>query len=414
MSGRIILFDKYKKEDEKNNSGNGKRKVSSGLSTRELGIAAERDYFDLDGKEKVEARIRAQMHVLLSKPDEMEDGMRKVLEMAGLLRHIPPSALFPMQVGSTIYNSEEELREFMDEDGANRAIENRRQERAEAIPAYREWAEKLHEDIDIIAQARLSGAMPNEIITTDSVRMALSTEMASQTMIMQIAGTRRKVQQAIADLMNQADETIKTAPLARTMRQIGQYCKDMNLSLAELAIMTAEAVGGANKDPSGKLRSKVSSLTRRAREVFSPFIQDNHLITMEQLRDLEAFLHEAGDRNENVGTLIKDAIQAIEQAKQAGKHNEVRRIEKFIGFDQQAMDFERSIHALDNNFTIRAGILANVEAQNRTMLRCLPPHMLREAEIKSGLITERLLKRSEIEDNSLVLPANDDLELKQI
>lgn len=405
-------MEQYRKGNGNHSGHEAMTRLDSDCSTTELYETAERDYFDHQSREQRDGRIRAYMHVLLTDPDRMQEGLREGLDLGGMLRAIPPSGDFPLNTGSLVYRSEAELRELTDPETAKRLIKDHQKERAEALAVYRQWATKLVEDVTLIAQTRLSGVPPGEIVTTENLKMALATEMVSQRMIESISTNRRKVQQAIAGLGRQSEEGVEAAPLADGMQQIGQFCQKMNQDMEKLERMAHVATGHLNEPGPRTAHSGVVTLTKRAREVFSPFIEGNHLITMEQLRGLEKFLHEAGEYNEKIGGLIEDGLHAIEEAKKAGRHQDVRKIENFLGFDQQMQGFEGMTRALNRDFSTRAVILANAGAQNRIILQSTPPDMLRQAEIESGLVAQHLLQRGMDRDMDLVLPANDDLELK--
>jgi hypothetical protein len=412
MSGRVISLHRYRNGGGNDSGFKGKQDYDSGFSTSELYDAAERNFFDHEGREKMNARMRAYMHVLLSNPDRMQQQLREGLEMGGFLQGIPSTAPFPVNVGSLSFGSEKELRMLTDPEVYEKVMNRIQTERAEALSVYREWATKLIEDLTTLAEARVNGASPEEILTTKDLRLALTTEMVSQNMIANITSTRRKVQEAISNLAKMSESGVRAAPLAVTMQQIGRLCQTLNQDMERLEKMASVTAGPRDRSSFGKTHSGVITLTKRAKDIFSPFIEGNHLITMEQLRELESFLKETGGYNKNIGELIEDGLRAIQEAKQDGRHLDVRKLEGFLRLPEQVEGFERITRALDQDFLTRSGILANVEAQNRIILRSTPPGILNEAELQSGLRAKWLLGEKWNREMDLVLPANDDLELR--
>ena len=371
----------------------------------------EREYFDHDGRAKKHDRIRASMHVLLGRTEEMQQRLREGIEMGGLLREIPISARYPLESEALVFRSKEELEEFADRETAGQLIACQEARRAEALSAYREWATNLLHDLTLIAETRMNGIQPEQIVTTKHLKMVLATEAVSQKMMASISENRKKIQEVIEGLMNQSEAGVKAMPLAATMREIGQLCQKMNEDMQKLAQAAAIATGQL-EDETPQCHSGVVALADRARQIFSPFIQGNHVITMRQLHELESFLLEAGNYNENIGVLIQDGVRAIQKAKKEGKYQEVRKIEEFLGFDDHLSGFERITQALDRNFVVRAGIIANAGAQNRVVLKSTPPAMLKQAEMESGLVSTLLLGKHMERDMDLVLPSHDDLELR--
>ncbi|MBN2306844.1 hypothetical protein JXD20_02565 [Candidatus Peregrinibacteria bacterium] len=400
MSGRLFRMDDYRKG---NGSGNGR-------STADLLRDAELDFFDHHGREFRHDRIRASMHVLLGDEDTIQERIREGVEMGGLIRAIPPSARFPMETDVLAFRSEEEFREFTDEETARQLIASQQKERAKALAAYRAWATELLRDLTLIAETRLSGIPPEEVITTEHLRMVLATEMVSQQMMTSISETRYQVQKVIQNLMNQSEAGIKAVPLAASMKEIGRLCQKMNRDMEGLSKAAAGAAGCSEEDKP-QHHSGVLTLTQRARQVFAPFIKGNHVITLQQVHELEAFLLEAGNYNESIGSLLQDGYRAIQRAKEESRHREAQKIEEFLGFSQQVAKFERVTRALDKNFMVRASIVANTGAQNRVLLESTPPAMLEQAELESGLMSRFLLARRPHDDIDLVLPSANDLEL---
>lgn len=415
MSGRLLRLDDYRNKNG-NDSGNGERRNPPINPTlEELHAEAERDYFDEVGRNLKHDRIRAALHVLIGDTDGVQQRLREGVEMGGMLRNIPSSSRFPMMSESLAYESEEEFRELTDEKTAALLITKQQEERAEALAAYREWATGLLNDLTLIAETRLSGVDPSSVLTSQNLRMALTTELVSQKMIASISTHRQKVQGVIAQLASKSEAGIKAAPLAETMREIGQLCQEMNKDLEKLSQTATIAAGQLeDEDEAPASHSGIHSLAERARQVFKPFIKGNHVITMQQMRELEGFLMDAGNYNENIGALIQDGIRAIKKAKEEGRHKEVRKIEEFLDFRAQLEGFEGMSRLMDYHFQARAGIVANTSAQNRIILRSTPPEMLAQAEAESGLARRLLLANQTTQDMDLVLPRKDDLELKQV
>jgi len=407
MTGRLIRMDKYR-----SGSGGGDMTTrGSGPSTAALLEEAQRDFFDNEGREKKHDRIRACMHVLLSGQERMQEGLREGLEMGGLLRSIPQTQSFPLTTEALTFGTRAELAEFTDEELAAELIARQQEQKMEALSEYRMWASGLLNDLTLIAETRSSGVKPGEILTPESLKLALATEMVSQKMMAGISKSQREVQAIIDDLMNQSEAGVKAVPLAASMRQMGQLCQQMSLDM-EMLSETATIATGTLEDDEPRSHSGVVSLAERAQQVFSPFVHGNHVVTMQQIRELDVFLVEAGDYNDNIGALIQDGMRAIQKAKEAGRHREVRKIEEFLGFSDQVAGFERITRALDQNFIARASIVANTGAQNRLVLKSTPPEMLIRAEKESGLNMAHLFGEHAIGDMNLVLPPNDDLKLR--
>lgn len=409
MSGKLIHIDQFHRKENGGGSGQGggREAYSSGLSTDELLSAADHNYFDNEGRDKHNSRVRAMMQVLLSDTDSMREQLREAAETGGILR-FPTISPFPLRAGSTMFANEKELREFVPEDMANRLMEQRQDEVKDSLSLHCAEATKLMRDLTTIANARLGGASPAEILTPEHLRVALSTEMVSQATLTHIRDTRQKVQSVITELMQNSGNGVKAAPLAQTMQQISLLCQTMTQDLEKLSMMAEKAVNQKQFGGFKEKKTHVTALTQQAREVFGPFIKGNHVISMEQLKKLESFLRETGSYNQDIGMLIADGIRAIRQAQNAGRHDEAKKIEDFLDFEQQVLGFEQVTRTLDRKFATGASILAYAGASNRTILKSTPPGMLRQAEIESGLLSELLLKGREEE---LVLPSEDGLEL---
>jgi|GEM_PF-5552967 len=409
MSGKLIHIDQFHRKENGGGSGQGggMEGYNSGLSTDELLSAADHNYFDNEGRGNHDARVRAMMQVLLSDTGSMRDQLRQAAETGGVLR-FPAISPFPLRAGSTLFENEEELREFVPGQMADKLMEQRRDEAKTSLSLHCAEATRLMRDLTVIANARLGGASPDEILTPDHLRVALATEMVSQTTLTHIRDTRQKVQTVIAELMKNSGNGVKAAPLAQTMQQIGLLCQTMTQDLDQLSMMAEKAVSHKQIGGLKEKRTHVTALTQQAREVFGPFIKGNHVISMEQLHKLENFLRETGSYNRDIGTLITDGMRAIGQAQNAGRHDEARKIEEFLDFEQQVQGFEQVTRTLDRKFATGASILAYAGASNRTILKSTPPGMLRQAEIESGLLRELLLKGREEE---LVMPSEDGLEL---
>ena len=412
MSGRIISLNRYRKESGKGNDDCSEDEESQ-LSTSELYAAADSEFYDDIGRRRKHDRIRASLHVLLADPEEMQNSLREAVVMAGMLREIPQSNTFPLTAGPLKYGSAEDIRDLGDNEQAKKYMEEQQLRRSDELAAYREWATGLMKDLTMIAESRMRGVEADDILSTSNLRLSLTTEMLSQQMLERILGTRAQVRDVINDLAEQSEANVKAAPLAVSMRRIGKLCHQMNEDLEQLANKANEAAGNARDDRENSSHTKATSLAMRAKEIFRPFIKGNHVITMQQLHELEGFLLEAGTYNENVGAVIQDGIQAIQEAKEAGRHKEIRTIEGFLQFDVQLAGFERVTRALDNNFRKRAGIVANSGMQNRIILQRTPAALLRQAEIESGLERGELLENAAGCDMNLVLPASNDLELKR-
>ncbi len=301
-----------------------------------------------------------------------------------------------------------------DADGGNLGSDDK-MVAASALSGNPEQVATLIKNLTVIAQAKLAGASPAEIVSPRDLRMAITTEMVGLGMFVGIISARNEINGIIADLKSQHEGGIEVSPLADAIEQITDVCLRANERLRRLERIAVKALASLEGEEPDD-RSEVTALIRQAREVFEPFIQANHDITMRQLSELKAFLFNAGKELNNI--LFGDAskrrglrgmLKDFERADQLGDNKKMNKIEQDLDSEDGVDRFRRLRRAIQNSLHIHGTVVAHAMKQNRAVLKGTPSAVLEEADTKGGPSVRKLFGQGDV---GLVLPGKDDLKSK--
>jgi len=317
-----------------------------------------------------------------------------------------------VDVNGALFRDKEDLRVSLGEENSElvrKTLEHRHNEQMQAMPALQDWASKAIDSINTIAHARLNGVDAGQILRPEDIRGALATEEVSNQMRRILDDARCQIHSISGNLSNQSGESIKVAPLSRSVNQLNQMCKQMLDNMSELEKLT-QHIKSSEDNGSHRACSEIEILTEQAREVFKPFLT-KHIITMEQFDSLQAFLSST-HRNYGIrGILLKQGISVINKADAMGNYQRARGIEFALKLDEQLADFKAVTSALRNDITAHCAIFAAAEIRSNIIRRSVAPAALEQAMNDLGLPSNNNRIIGDSENMGLVLPANCDLEL---
>ncbi len=382
------------------------REVSAFLPQHELVRIAEQFHTAEDVRKEIQQRINAYFTVLTSNPDKMGDNLIKASKM-GI--NFADTSLYPLSDSNVaIFRNERELLEYTSE-MVSELIAGKINKIQEQVDRDGTDASGLIKELSLIAQARIGGARPDEILTSEKLRMLLATELAGREVFRQINQARTDVRVVIEELdkSSQGVPEINSEPLMQSQERISELCRKLAISLNEVDIMTSVVSKGGRvlQVAGGEYSDETIKMIRKAKEIFKPFIDGSHLITIRQLRDLETYLKETGQHSENIAHILKEGIRTIKLAKETGYTDAVKEIENQFATEKMIPEFEQIVQTLDHDLSDRAIVIAYAGNQNRMVLRSVPAGMMARAERESGIppgyISDTL---SNPKDDGLVIP----------
>lgn len=328
---------------------------------------------------EVGRRLRAYMGVLTSRPDQMQASLQAAASEG--IQFADPR-LFPLAAGNTaIFQDAGELCEHTGE-LATELVAQKIADVQQQLEDSGSDASKLIREITLIAQARVSGVQPGEILTPDRLRMCLATELAGRQVFRQMHIARSNVKGLLNRLPGATGNGISGQSLQSGSEELGDICRGLSSSLREIQIMSS-LVSKEDNDTISPVSEDAMAMIARGQEIFEPFIQGPNLVTMSQLQALETYLDEMGIYNEGLAKILRRGYESIQA--NAGNHEIIAQIERQLAVEERVSKFERIVKAVDANMGNRAIVLAYAAEQNRMVLRNVPREMLREAASNSDI-----------------------------
>lgn len=384
------------------------REITAFLPQKELVTIANQFHGDDEIKEEVRKKIDAYLTVLTSKPEDVGENIQKALKVGV---NFAGTDIYPLSASNVaIFNDERELVHYTGE-LATELISSKIGRIQEKLDSDGEDAAKLVKELSLIAQARIGGANPNEILTPARLRTSLATELAGRELFRQIAQARTDIRLVIAAFAKSSngDPEIKGTPLMEGQQRIGQLCQELAKSLYEVDIMASvvsKGDGSVPIEPSGQYSEQTIEAIKRAQEVFRPFIDGSHLVTIEQLRGLESCLINTGEAAGGIASILRRAVARIKLEMEAGNHRRAQEIEEKLAFHKRVPEFENIVKSLDTDLSDRGIVIAYARVHNRMVLRSVPASMLEEVERNSGIPPGYTADALSEPDEGLIVPSS--------